>query len=129
MGAPAWINKAACAGMDPAIFFPVPITAHAMVRARAICFDCPVREQCKQYAQAIGASDGIWGGKERVPWYAKSDRARFQTSRADQEVKPCGTEAAYWRHKRHREAPCRACIFAAAEASNNRRRQRLGRGR
>lgn len=37
------------------------------------------------------------------------------------ELKPCGTEAAYQRHLRHREAPCAAC--------RNAHRQRVGQGR
>lgn len=31
--------------------------------ARAICRSCPVRRECLQLAELLGAHDGVWGGK------------------------------------------------------------------
>jgi hypothetical protein len=38
------------------------------------------------------------------------------------QVKPCGTEAAYRRHLRHREVPCEPCRLAANTASGRYRK-------
>lgn len=58
-----WKARAACRGMDPALFYPGPgeTTAHA----RAVCAGCPVREECAAYALAGNEMYGIWGGLPR----------------------------------------------------------------
>lgn len=48
------------------------------------------------------------------------------TSRHD--LKPCGTTAAYRRHKRHGEAACRPCLQANARAKADRRAARKAAG-
>nr|WP_211579473.1 hypothetical protein [Mobiluncus mulieris] len=40
------------------------------------------------------------------------------------ELKPCGTPAAYRRHKRHHEPPCEACREAVAKYKRGRRQVR-----
>lgn len=57
-----WSKFAICAGEDPDTFFP----AHGDtgVRARQICANCPVSEDCREYA--IEADEfGIWGGMDQ----------------------------------------------------------------
>ncbi|MET0627988.1 MAG: WhiB family transcriptional regulator [Acidimicrobiia bacterium] len=63
-----WRDRAACRGPETSLFFP-PTTAERRDdrdarerRAKAICFQCAVREECLTYAMGIGELHGIWGG-------------------------------------------------------------------
>lgn len=51
----------ACAGHDPAIFFPEQ--GGPASPAKAICARCPHRQACLDWAIATGQAFGIWGGK------------------------------------------------------------------
>jgi len=53
---------AACAGADPALFFPGPGDAETEARAVAFCAGCPVRAACYERAVQYGERWGIWGG-------------------------------------------------------------------
>jgi WhiB family redox-sensing transcriptional regulator len=76
LAAPAWMRDAACAGMDPGVFFPDP-DSHARhhktvrrhkERAKKVCARCPVARECLEHALANDEEFGIWGGttpKER----------------------------------------------------------------
>lgn len=59
---PAWHAHAACAGADPALFFPE--RQDPTGPARALCDACPVADPC--LAEALRYSErecpGIWGG-------------------------------------------------------------------
>lgn len=55
-----WRAQAACAGADPAIFFPA--RGASTEPARAICARCPVAEPCLDHALAYSERHGIWGG-------------------------------------------------------------------
>lgn len=62
----SWRSRAACQGLDPAIFYPA--SDDDAGPAKAICATCVVREACLEYALAARERDGIWGGlteKER----------------------------------------------------------------
>lgn len=59
-----WLDEAACADMDPELFFPskgadAPIK---LAEARKVCERCPVRMPCLEYALANGERWGLWGG-------------------------------------------------------------------
>lgn len=55
-----WVERGACRGVDPALFFPgVGVTADAV---RAVCAGCPVTAECLDYALRNGEHYGIWGG-------------------------------------------------------------------
>lgn len=56
----SWRSKAACRGLDPAVFYP-PSDEEAD-EAKAICGVCPVREPCLEHALANREREGIWGG-------------------------------------------------------------------
>lgn len=90
----AWRDRAACLGMDAAVFYPHAIhgTGYGVAErhkggaqtakqlealelqerpAKAICASCGVREECLAFAVETGQGDGIWGGmnareRERV---------------------------------------------------------------
>ena len=55
-----FFDDAACKGADTSVFFPVSESGGA--EARAICAECPVAEQCLEYAIQTHQPDGIWGG-------------------------------------------------------------------
>jgi WhiB family redox-sensing transcriptional regulator len=57
-----WQRDAACAELDPAIFFPE--RGSSSKAARALCAECTVREGCLAYAldNPEVAEFGIWGG-------------------------------------------------------------------
>ncbi len=66
----AWAERAACRGMDPALFFPehnVPIPQEAY----DACAECPVAAECLDYALTPPIERwGLWG---RLGVRARSD--------------------------------------------------------
>ncbi|MGH8937160.1 MAG: WhiB family transcriptional regulator [Acidimicrobiia bacterium] len=56
----AWMERAACRGMDPALFFP--LSDEEAEAGLAVCRTCPVREECLEYALEARERYGIWGG-------------------------------------------------------------------
>jgi WhiB family redox-sensing transcriptional regulator len=59
---PAWQLLAACRGMGPDDWFPEQHDAAAILRAKAVCSGCKVRERCLEYALEAHENDGVWGG-------------------------------------------------------------------
>lgn len=65
----AWQVRAACRGPQAMIFFPpahVERKDERLARegsAKAICHDCPVEDDCLEYAIRIREPHGIWGGR------------------------------------------------------------------
>jgi len=60
-----WRRLAACADLEPSVFFPVGTTGVAVEQiagAKAVCHRCPVRLACLQYALVSHQEDGVWGG-------------------------------------------------------------------
>lgn len=60
-----WRKDAICRDTDPDLFFPVGTTGFALVqidRAKQVCGECPVNEDCLQYAIETNQDSGIWGG-------------------------------------------------------------------
>lgn len=62
-----WHLESACVDVDPEIFF-LPDRIRGVeklryeARAKAICADCTVREQCLQYSLEREEPFGVWGG-------------------------------------------------------------------
>jgi WhiB family redox-sensing transcriptional regulator len=50
-----------CAYEDPELFFPDPRATWQAEAAKAVCLDCPVQQQCLDFALATRA-EGVWGG-------------------------------------------------------------------
>lgn len=57
---PRWFDRAACAGMNPELWFP-PQGVRGD-EARAVCAGCEVRGPCGQLAADTGERHGIWAG-------------------------------------------------------------------
>ena len=60
-----WVHRARCKDEDPELFFPVGTAGPAasqIAAAKAVCFQCPVRIECLEWAIATGQDSGVWGG-------------------------------------------------------------------
>lgn len=70
-----WQLRGACRGVDSSVFFP-PDGERG--RARAVrerhakewCQNCPVIQQCRDHALAVGEPYGIWGGMSEAERHA-----------------------------------------------------------
>lgn len=66
-----WRDEASCSTVDPEIFFPTGpggLSAQQERNAKKVCGNCPVRQQCLEWALQTGQHTGVWGGlseKER----------------------------------------------------------------
>ena len=85
-----WRAASACLDADLDMFFPVAVGTAAnqqVSRALRICEECPVTQQCLDFAMRSGEKDGIWGGttpEQRV----RARRARTRRPHADVLVEP-----------------------------------------
>ncbi len=62
-----WQLRGACRGVDSSVFFPPDgergrARAQREQNAKRWCRSCPVLEQCRAHALAVGEPYGIWGG-------------------------------------------------------------------
>lgn len=73
---PDWRTRAACLGHDPETFFPLPADRDGEDAAIAICWGCPVKDDCLADAmesetyRLTSGRHGIWGGKTPQQRYA-----------------------------------------------------------
>lgn len=61
-----WRHRAACRELDPELFFPVGVSGPSILQtaeAKAVCFGCPVKAECLEWALRTGQDAGVWGGK------------------------------------------------------------------
>ena len=54
------MGRASCSGKSPDVFFPSD--GVGVLRAQKICADCPVINECLEYALANHIAHGVWGG-------------------------------------------------------------------
>lgn len=80
-----WRDGAACTGIDSTIFVPSPTgrehynLAETQQQALRICNDCPVIDDCLDYAMWLpGGVEGVWGG---IPTRELRSKLRRQTIR------------------------------------------------
>lgn len=74
-----WTGRAACRGLDPAIFYPP--TDEEADEAKAVCELCPVNEDCLEHAILHREKNGVWGGateRERLRIIRRRRRLRAQ---------------------------------------------------
>ena len=66
-----WMSDGLCRGTDADLWYPVSLgherrystpTLEQIAQAKAVCAECPVREDCLVHAKATGELQGIWGG-------------------------------------------------------------------
>lgn len=63
---PEWFAYASCKGKEVRLWFSeVHVTNESKAatrRAKDVCFSCPVRLDCLEWANANGELYGVWGG-------------------------------------------------------------------
>lgn len=60
-----WTKQAACLGMDPDLFMPQRGENKKVQKAKKICRNCPVVNECREYGLELSAkydTHGIFGG-------------------------------------------------------------------
>ena len=57
-----WVERAACAGIDPEIWFATDRDSYERDQAIRICGTCDVRTECLKVARKRRERFGIWGG-------------------------------------------------------------------
>ena len=57
-----WVERAACRGVDPELWFPNDRDPNERAQAIRICGDCDVKTQCLRIARKRRERHGIWGG-------------------------------------------------------------------
>ncbi|OMC03729.1 WhiB family transcriptional regulator [Mycolicibacter heraklionensis] len=70
-----WQLRGACRGVDSSVFFPPDgergrARAQREQNAKKWCRSCPVLEQCRTHALAVGEPYGIWGGMSEAERHA-----------------------------------------------------------
>ncbi|HUR78688.1 MAG TPA: WhiB family transcriptional regulator [Acidimicrobiales bacterium] len=55
-----WMSIGKCREVHPAVFFPSDGVGVDV--ARKLCFDCPVKAPCLEYAIQNRIDHGVWGG-------------------------------------------------------------------
>ncbi|MFC9897801.1 WhiB family transcriptional regulator [Nocardia sp. NPDC127579] len=78
--------RGACRGVDSAVFFSPDgerglSRANRIRRAKAICRECPVLAQCREFALTMGEAHGVWGGLSEADRRQQLGRT-FRGSRA-----------------------------------------------
>lgn len=56
-----WMADGKCREVPPAVFFPSD--GLGVQEAQRICADCPVANECLEYALANRIDHGVWGGR------------------------------------------------------------------
>lgn len=77
-----WQRRAACRGLDAAIFYPM--TEEQAASAKQVCSVCPVRGDCLEHALGVREKEGIWGGateseRRRIIRQRRRAAARLRT--------------------------------------------------
>lgn len=67
-----WILEGLCTDPDlvPSDFFFAPETSPRAAEAASLCWQCPVREKCLEWANTARIRHGIWGGQPYSIRYA-----------------------------------------------------------
>ncbi len=82
-----WRDLALCRDTDPELFFPVGTTGTALTqidRAKQVCGECTVRDECLEFSLTTNQDSGIWGGlseeERRVIRRQRAARARTRNA-------------------------------------------------
>lgn len=86
---PDWQAKAACRNQDPTVFFPDEGDDEATIAAKeaaakCVCWDCPVRRDCLEFAVVTNQKYGIWGAANEQERQRIRRSRRFGNPLADQ---------------------------------------------
>lgn len=56
---PEWHQNAACRGVSPELMYPG--RGESIRPAKAVCADCPVQQECLDWALTNNEKNGVWG--------------------------------------------------------------------
>jgi WhiB family redox-sensing transcriptional regulator len=73
-----WMADGKCRDLPPEVFFPSDGVGVEV--ARRICADCPVQEQCLEYALYHRIDHGVWGGASERERRRIARRRRISTA-------------------------------------------------
>lgn len=80
-----------CRSFDPELWFPVndygPPSKIDTAKATQICYECPLREPCLDYAMVRSIDYGVWGGLT-APERRRSRLTYFSRRRANDRTRP-----------------------------------------
>ncbi|MFC8282902.1 WhiB family transcriptional regulator [Streptomyces cyaneofuscatus] len=117
-----WRFDGVCArAVDDELWFPEPSDKATTRDAITACLLCPVLLLCRQAAlteeQGLGkvSRHGIRGGLTPAQRHAADTSTRAAQGKSGRQLAPCGTDAAYDRHRRNGEQPCDPCRRAHNE--------------
>ncbi|MEU0356541.1 WhiB family transcriptional regulator [Streptomyces cyaneofuscatus] len=117
-----WRFDGVCArAVDDDLWFPEPSDKATTRDAITACLLCPVLMLCRQAAlteeQGLGkvSRHGIRGGLTPAQRHAADTSTRAAQGKSGRQLAPCGTDAAYDRHRRNGEQPCDPCRRAHNE--------------
>jgi WhiB family redox-sensing transcriptional regulator len=82
-----WRSAGACRAADPDLFFPISsvgLAERQIARAKMICAECGVRQQCLDFALSHDQVYGIWGGT--TPEDRQRERRRRRRAAARRRV-------------------------------------------
>lgn len=121
----SWQDDALCAEIGGDTWYPDK--GQSPKDAKGICYECPVRTQCLQYALDHDERFGVWGGlseTERRKLAAGRPRRPQRTRHIPLDPPTwhpqCGTESGSKKHSREGENSCAACKQASSEARRKR---------
>ena len=117
--------------MDVNLFFPARGDWDGVQRAKAICASCPVSDQCltEELLRPPGYDwSGIFGGTTSRDRQELRKRLGVSEEREHRQFQPCGTPAAYKRHRRNGEPACEKCLAANRVYVAKKHQQRAGAG-
>jgi WhiB family transcriptional regulator, redox-sensing transcriptional regulator len=77
-----WMALGECADKPPSLFFPSDGVGVEV--ARRVCAECPVRQECLEYALTNRIDHGVWGGT--------SERERRRIIKARAKAQSTGVE-------------------------------------
>lgn len=118
MERPEWHARAACRGKglgETNPWYPTKDrnTRFNIIYAQKICRDCPVRQECRDYAVDKAEEFGIWAGIGKDARYqARREEGKVRRSGLGDPVH--GTVTGYRQHRRRGEQACVACLEANA---------------
>ena len=113
-----WRTRAVCRDEDPELFFPIGDGEPARLQeqaAQAVCRRCPVQRECGTWAVESGQRDGVWAAMTERQLRSAIRARKTKPETRGAKPQPCGTSAAYQRHRAHGEEPCAPCKQARAE--------------
>jgi WhiB family redox-sensing transcriptional regulator len=57
----SWRARALCRGLG-SLFFPEAHQPLTLIEAKCLCAECPVTQECLDFAFEYEIEDGVWGG-------------------------------------------------------------------